>query len=141
MPGATRDGFTAEAFHLKCDGKENTITIIKNNLNFVFGGYLFEGITSSNGWGVDSRAFIFSLRRLGVTNCLKFMVTDANHAIYGHSGLGPTFGQGIDICIKDNSNINTGSYTNFSCSYESPREFLSKGQHSKLFLQENLING
>jgi hypothetical protein len=100
----------------------------------VFGGYLFEGITSSNGWGVDSRAFIFSLRRLGVTNCLKFMVTDANHAIYGHSGLGPTFGQGIDICIKDNSNINTGSYTNFSCSYESPREFLTKGQHSKAFL-------
>ena len=36
---ATRDGFTASAFHEKCDGKENTITIIKTNGNYVFGGH------------------------------------------------------------------------------------------------------
>jgi hypothetical protein len=28
---ATKDGFTAEAFNFKRDGKENTITLIKNN--------------------------------------------------------------------------------------------------------------
>jgi hypothetical protein len=27
----TRDGFTAKSFHEKCDGKENTITIIKTD--------------------------------------------------------------------------------------------------------------
>ncbi len=37
---ATRDGFNGEVFHSKCDGKGNTITIIKNNLNYVFGDYV-----------------------------------------------------------------------------------------------------
>ena len=30
---ASRDGFTGQAFHSKCDGKGNTISIIKNNSN------------------------------------------------------------------------------------------------------------
>jgi len=36
----TKDGFTASAFHTKCDNKGATITIVKakNNGN-VFGGY------------------------------------------------------------------------------------------------------
>jgi hypothetical protein len=40
---ATRDGFTSKAFHSKCDGKGNTITIIKNNLNYTkhFKKFLF----------------------------------------------------------------------------------------------------
>ena len=36
---ATTDGFDSKVFHMKCDGKANTITIIKNNFNYVFGGY------------------------------------------------------------------------------------------------------
>ena len=36
---ATRDGFTSQAFHSTCDGKVNTFSIIKNNLNYVFGGF------------------------------------------------------------------------------------------------------
>ena len=36
---ATRDGFSAKAFHQKCDGYQNTLTIIKTNGNYVFGGY------------------------------------------------------------------------------------------------------
>ena len=38
---ATKDGFEAYAFHNRCDGKAKTITTIRNNLNYVFGGYLF----------------------------------------------------------------------------------------------------
>ena len=36
---ATTDGFSGNDFHSRCDGKTSTITIIKNNLNYVFGGY------------------------------------------------------------------------------------------------------
>jgi hypothetical protein len=36
---ATRDGFDASSFHSKCDGKANTVTIIKTDSNYVFGGY------------------------------------------------------------------------------------------------------
>ena len=35
---ATRDGFTSLAFHYKFDGKDNTITITKINLIYVFRG-------------------------------------------------------------------------------------------------------
>ena len=35
---ATRDGFTAKSFHSKCDDIPNTVTIIKNNFNYGFGG-------------------------------------------------------------------------------------------------------
>ena len=72
---ATRDGFTVDEFHSKCDGKANTITIIKNNLDFVFGGFCAEQWTSEFCWVVDPKAYLFSLRRNGVSKNDKFMVT------------------------------------------------------------------
>jgi hypothetical protein len=38
----TRDGWTATTFHVRCDGKEPTLTIVKvvrNTINYIFGGY------------------------------------------------------------------------------------------------------
>ena len=35
---ATRDGFTAQAFHAKCDSKGPTVTIVKSGNN-IFGGF------------------------------------------------------------------------------------------------------
>jgi hypothetical protein len=59
---ATRDGFEAQAFHTRCNGKSNTITIIKNNLNYVFGGYASSAWNSSGNYIQDRNAFLFSLR-------------------------------------------------------------------------------
>ena len=64
---ATTDGFTAQAFHSKCDGKGNAITIIKNNLNHMFGGYSSSAWNSSKSYINDPNAFLFSLRRAGVS--------------------------------------------------------------------------
>ena len=36
---ATRDGFSADDFHTKCDGQSNTLSVIRTTLGFVFGGY------------------------------------------------------------------------------------------------------
>ena len=56
---ATRDGFTAEAFHLKCDGKENTLTIIRNNLDYVFGGYTTaKWLSDKNLLSIQMRLFL-----------------------------------------------------------------------------------
>jgi hypothetical protein len=57
-----------------CDGKAKTITIIKNNLNFVFGGYTSAAWKSSDNWILDHRAFIFSLRRDNITKCEKLKI-------------------------------------------------------------------
>ena len=133
---ATRDGFTGQAFHAKCDGKGNTISIIKNNLNNVFGGYGSSAWHSSSFSINDPNAFIFSLRRAGVSNKDKFAVKDAVYALCGHPSYGPTFGGGYDIYICDQSNIEIGSYSNFGNSYNLPNGYTYNGNAS-VFLAGN----
>jgi hypothetical protein len=130
---ATRDGFTSQAFHSKCVGKGNTITIIKNNLNYVFGGYASSAWNSSGGYTNEPNAFIFSLRRAGVSFKDKFTVKEATSALYANSGYGPTFGGGHDICIHNQSNTNIGSYSNFGNSYNLPNGYTYNG-NAKDFL-------
>ncbi len=122
---ATKDGFKSKTFHDKCDGKENTITIIKTNGNYVFGGFTAAKWNSDFGHMADSESFLFSLRRNGTSCNHKFMVRNATYAIYGNPNYGPTFGNS-DICIKDESNIKVGSSTNFGFAYHYPENVDSK---------------
>jgi hypothetical protein len=115
---ATTDGFTGKAFHSKCDGKEKTITIIKNNLNYVFGGFASSAWNSSGNSINDPNAFLFSLRRAGVSFKDKFSVKEPEYALLGYSSHGPTFGDDIHICNQSDTNI--GSYTEFGESYILP---------------------
>ncbi len=131
---ATRDGFTSQAFHSKCDGKGNTITIIKSHLNYVFGGYASSAWNSSGTWINDPNAFLFSLRRDRVSFKDKFTVKEATHALYGHSSYGPTFGPDIHICNQSNTNF--GSYSSFGSSYNLPDEY-TKGGYARNFLAGN----
>ena len=57
---ATRDGFTHSALHSRCDGKANTVTTIKNNLNYVFGGYASKACHSNimNGFKTVMHLFL-----------------------------------------------------------------------------------
>jgi hypothetical protein len=112
---ATRDGFTGKAFHSKCDGKGNTITIIKNDLNYVFGGYASSAWNSSGNYINDPNAFLFSLRRAGVSLKDKFTVKLAQYALFGGSSYGPAFGDDIHTCNQ--SNTNTRSRCDFGGSY------------------------
>jgi hypothetical protein len=123
---ATRDGFNCEAFHSNCDGKGNTITIIKNDLNYVFGGYTSSAWNSLGDYINDPNAFIFSLRRAGVSFKDKFTVKRPEYALLGASAYGPTFGGG-DILIRFHSNSTIGSYTNFGNSYYLPDGYTYKG--------------
>jgi hypothetical protein len=132
---ATRDGFTSQAFHSKCDGKGNTITIIKNNLNYVFGGYASSAWNSSGNYINDPNAFLFSLRRDGVSFKDKFTVKLAEHALYGNSRYGPTFGI-HDIHICNHSNTKIGSNSNFGHSYNLPGGYIY-GKNTEHFLAGN----
>ena len=60
----TRDDFGGKAFHSKCDGKSNTLTILKaKQSKFIFGGFTAVNWESSNNlkYKSDQNAFIFSL--------------------------------------------------------------------------------
>ena len=136
---ATRDTFNTVIFHQKCDGVKNTISIIKNNLDYVFGGYASSPWNSSGQYINDPNAFIFTLRRNGKFECNKFMVKNANVAngTNGTSAYGPTFGAGHDIYIINNSNANMGSYSNFGHSYSLPDNIVYGTDIAKNFLAGN----
>ena len=120
---ATLDGFTSKSFHEKSDGKTNTVTIIKNNLDYVFGGFTSKVWTTelNYGWIYDPDAFIFSVRRKGTANNEKFKVNDPEHSVLSHHLYGPSFGH--DILIIDESNTNYGSYCNLGDHFELPQDY------------------
>ena len=117
---ATRDGFKAQEFHRRCDGRDRTITVIKNNLNFVFGGYASSPWNSSNEWINDKSAFLFCLRQNNISCSEKFMNKCPEYALYGAADCGPTFGRGHEIYISNQSNITDNSFRNRSPSYDFP---------------------
>ena len=121
---ATRDGFNAAAFHSKCDGRPNTVTLIKTNTNHVFGGFASAAWNSYCNYIADSKAFIFSLRRASTSKSEKFMIKpeNSNKALIGNRNYGPIFGGGNDYAIDKNcyrndyqSNCNYGSD---KCNYD-----------------------
>jgi hypothetical protein len=62
---ATRDGFSAENFHSKCDGFENTLTLIKSEHGNIFGGFAEKKWLPTREFIIDPKAYIFSLVNKG----------------------------------------------------------------------------
>lgn len=98
---ASQDGYTAKAFHDKCDWQSNVISFIRSKNGKVFGGY--SSIpwvkNSSNTYIASDNNFIFSL-----TNKVMMPIKNNMQAIYSGPSYGVTFGGGHDIYICDNSN-------------------------------------
>ena len=130
---ATRDGFSSQSFHSNCDGKANTITIIKNNLNYVFGGYASIAWASSGLWASDNNVFVFSLRRNGESKNEKFMVTNAVYALQMDTTDGPIFG-GCDIIVENNSNVVADTHTQFGSYYNLPEGYTQFSENTKYYL-------
>ncbi len=116
----SRDGFDANVFHSLCDGKENTVTVIKNTNGFIFGGFTSIPWSRPNS-GIlktDSTAFLFSLTNPS-NNSLILKVELPENAVYHHSNYGPTFGGGPDLYVSSLSNTNKNSHMDLH-SYEFP---------------------
>ena len=121
----SRDGFTRAVFHTKCDNIPNTVTVVLNNLNYVFGGYTSVGFipVTSSVYQTDTNAFIFSLRQGStVTSGEKFTIRDSTTALYSWSAAGPTFGSyvGSFYCDVAVGLDGTYNYADFGASYNLP---------------------
>ena len=117
MYQASRDGFGASDFHSKTNGVQGTLTVIKTINSFIFGGYTeadWDGYDYKN----DPNAFIFSLVN-SFNKSVRMNVKQSRYAVLPNSYYGPTFGDGPDIYISDQSNTNTDS-SSFIYSYEMP---------------------
>jgi len=118
---ASRDGFIPKSFHSKCDGILGTLTLVKSNNEYIFGGYTKADWFSSIGYynKYDDNAFLFSLVN-GYNTTVKMSITNPNNAIVAADYLGPSFGSAdvaaCDLCFYSSdlsfgeSNLNGQNY-------------------------------
>jgi hypothetical protein len=113
----SQGSFSASQFHSSCDNNGPTLTVVRTDKGYRFGGFTSQSWTSnSSGSSVnDPTAFLFSLEykeHYPISDS-----TNGNNAIYNYYTYGPTFGSTNDICIADNCSKNYSSYTNFPYYY------------------------
>ncbi|XP_053392377.1 uncharacterized protein LOC123566532, partial [Mercenaria mercenaria] len=84
-----------EKFHLKCDSKKPTLTILHGKHNTIFGGYTgVEWSSSKHDTRKDTEAFLFYMNDNEGAVCKFFPVKDnkTDLAITCDANFGPTFG-------------------------------------------------
>eukprot|EP01084_Bolivina_argentea_P306196 529067_1 len=100
-------------FHKKCDDKGATLTIIKNNNGYIFGGYTSKSWISEpnkNKWKYvdDKHAFLFTI--YPHINVFKINPNKSKYAIYHRHNLGPCFGENdLIICGRKTLSKSNGS--------------------------------
>eukprot|EP01080_Neovahlkampfia_damariscottae_P005802 gene5802-9625_t len=130
---ASKDGFTSQAFHKKCDSKGATLTVIKSSNGNIFGGYTSSSWDQTSTYKYDSDAFIFSLKNKD-QKVIKMDKISGKESIYCDYYYGPTFGGGHDFYIYDRSNSSTSNYSNLGHSYKPPNNYSYGSTQANSFL-------
>ena len=106
----------AKKFHKSCDNRGPTVTIIKNDLNTIFGGYTSLSWTSSEMTETysDPEAFLFQLNPN--TKIFPLRSKDDNQAVRHNATYSIGFGSGTDLLVRDINKprgtfAGAGSYT------------------------------
>jgi len=130
----TRDGFSASNFHSKCDGHNNTLTILKaKESSYIFGGYTTVNWESCPfKYKSDPSAFIFSLTNKDDIP-LKMRVSSNLHeyATICSPEFGPTYSG--SIYIGNNSNTTMNCYSDLGYVYYHP-QYAQGTNEAKTFL-------
>jgi hypothetical protein len=125
----TRDGFAASAFHNRCDGHANTLTIVLDTDGRIFGGFTpvaWESRSPLWVWGGDfalmkpddgGSSFLFAQRNPHDHKPLIFGLQGEKrtNAIRCQADCGPAFGW--DITIADHCDKNRESWMNLGRVY------------------------
>lgn len=90
---ATRDGADANNYHKMCDGKINTVSVIKTVKGNKFGGYTETQIENGNTAYKDPNSFIFSLDKKKIYENMN----KEGNVIRHYNGYGPYFVGGFII--------------------------------------------
>ncbi|KAF9089005.1 hypothetical protein BGX23_006982 [Mortierella sp. AD031] len=122
---ATRDGFDACNFHMACDQRGPTLTVIRADNGAIFGGYNSSSWSSHpSGVYSTSRAnFLFTLKGAGQLtreNTIYGIKGDGNAAAYNKADFGPTFGVGHDLYLASNCDLTCQSSSTMPSSYNGP---------------------
>lgn len=131
----SKHGFASKNFHSKCDGYENTLTIIQANpSSYIFGAFTSTIWDHSNRYKYDKDAFIYSLTNKENLPCKMSILTNKiQNAICCWSILGPSFGNGdIRICeiIGNCSDLgNTFLHPKYKRGTNEAQSFLAGSHH------------
>jgi hypothetical protein len=112
----SRDGFRGYDFHSRCDKHPNTLTVILDTDGNIFGGFTpveWESPRKEKNKADPSlKSFIFTLKNPHNVPARRFVLKAEmkDQAIYCYSDWASDF---CDICVSDNCNANTDSYTHY----------------------------
>jgi len=109
---ASRDGYTAAAFHNLCNGYAPLFIVIRANTGYIATAYTSVAYNSINNYnaapsGANWLNNLWNGSSASITKYYNTVYTE--YATYDNSGYGPTFGGGHDMYIPDNFNTNTGN--------------------------------
>lgn len=82
----SENNFEPGPFHSKCDKIKGTITLVKNNKGFIFGGFTTESWEGNNILKKDDKAFCFSINHKKIYEVIK-----EKEAIKCNKNYGPVF--------------------------------------------------
>lgn len=113
---ASRDGYSASAFHTYAGGYAGIWVVVKANNGYIATAYSSLAFTTdgSGGWrtATANTCWLNNLDNgTTVSSSQYYNTTNLQYSIYDGSGYGPTFGGGHDMYISDNCNSNTYSYS------------------------------
>jgi len=112
------NGFGAANFHSRVDGINGTLSVIKSTTGSIFGGFTMINWGLPAAYYTDPSAFIFSLvNQMNYPSLARNIKQPMMHSVYADASYGPTFGGGHDMNVRDQSNANMNSYTNFGNTY------------------------
>ena len=127
----SRDGMSNEIFHNKCNNQGPTISLIKSEKDYIFGGYASIDWTSYGNYRKAPESFIFTLTNMYNIELTKFPNSDPNYSIGDDTTYGPVFGNCFDICIQ----FPSSHQINFPKSYD---DVLGKGK--SIFTGDNKVS-
>ncbi|XP_052285298.1 interferon-induced protein 44-like [Dreissena polymorpha] len=108
----SRDGCNSQTFHQKCDKQGPTVTLLYNQQDSVYGGFVSVSWNSNGNYIQDTNAFLFQLKYSGTDKSTKFSIMDAKCSTYGSFNYGPTFGGGHDFkTFKHTINSSVGYFS------------------------------
>ncbi|CAH0729437.1 unnamed protein product, partial [Brenthis ino] len=120
---ASTHGFSAHAFHARCDGVAPVLLLVQLPRGEIIGGF------STSGWaapgagaaGAGAGGYVPAERALLFTHDppAKYPLVKNSFALCYHPECGPIFGAGADLLVAGNCHANSDSYSNLH-SYGDP---------------------
>jgi hypothetical protein len=115
----SRDGLQASAFHHRCNGHRNTVSLILTTNKCIFGGYTPLAWTSTDGYVSDPSltSFVFTIKNPHNLPERIFKQKQEASAIHNGSAYGPTFGSNLDFRVYEPFQTAKNNYSHLGGTY------------------------